>query len=73
MKEISNKLLKSVHFEYLINAVKNGKEPPQICKELNEEKNYPISLPTVREAVKFVKKNYLLIDGLTNSRVCIYS
>lgn len=57
MKEIKNKLLNSIYFEYLVQSVKNGKEAPDIYKELNEEKGYPISLPTVRDAVRFVKKN----------------
>ena len=57
MKKISNKLLNSIHFEYLIQSVKNGKETAEIYRELNEDKQYPISLPTVRDAVKFVKKN----------------
>ncbi|MCM1260607.1 MAG: hypothetical protein NC222_06590 [Staphylococcus sp.] len=57
MKEIKNKLLRSVHFEFLLNSVKNGKEAAEIHRELNEDKSYPISLPTVRDAVRFIKKN----------------
>lgn len=57
MREIRNKLLNSVHFEYLLNSVKNGKETGEIYRELNEDKSYPISLPTVRDAVRFIKKN----------------
>lgn len=56
MLDSKNKLINSVYFEYLVQAVKNGKEAGDIWRELNNEKGYSVSFPTVRAAVKYVKK-----------------
>ena len=52
-----NKLSTSIHWDYVINAVNNGTPIKTLWRILNEEKHYKVSLPTVRDAVKYIRSN----------------
>jgi hypothetical protein len=52
---IPTKLVNSIYWQDVCNLVAAGKEPAEIHKFLNEEKEYKISLPAVRGAVNYIK------------------